>query len=852
MINYSKYNGLPNYLYVFFVLLFVFCQFLTAKPVGLSKAKGRAVKWLEINKRAGALSGGIKIKSARTFKDSKGIGLFHHIKLEGSGFVILSADDRLTPVICYSGSDFFDSSSFSPLYDVLKIDIQNRLEMVKRGVGNRHGAWGRVGRNREKWKRLDVFSEGDISVESSSGSGTISEVIVEPFVESKWGQSWVCSSSNDFYNYFTPENYPVGCVATAMSQVMRYFEYPSNGIGAHSFWIEVDGVSQLETTMGGDGAGGAYNWAIMDLDPGCDANDFTRDAIAGLCFDAGLTVSMSYSEGGSSAVTEESADSLKNYYYYADAVKYNNYGNDIESEVLIEMINPNLDAKRPVILGVASSVYNTGHAVVCDGYGYNLGTMYHHLNMGWYGQDDLWYNLPDVDTNSYSFDIVRKCVYNISPDLAGEIVSGRVFDAGGSVLADVTVSASGFGGPFNAVTDSRGVYAFTGLGSGEVYVLDAYKGGYDFGQLTVTTGSSEDYGSCGNVWQADFEALTATPPAAYDVNDFCPPGSAVTVDLNGEDEGLPGMLSYVITELPYSGVITEPNGFVINDVPYTLSSNGKQAVYNSSDCFDRKDVFYYKVDDGGSLPLGGESGEARVVINAVEAAEGLIFYEDFEQIDEWTIIDGYNDGETWTNNPEVHRSSGYLDGEYIIVDSDAAGYGVDVDEELVSKSFDFSDFTGVKVRFNHYLRFYPDNNAEYDEKAELDVKAGAGDWVNVLSYSYTGSTVLEGNVEADISQYADGQSEVRLRWHYYESNYDYYWALDDVEIVGTLAADTVEGDLDMDCSVNSADFALFVSRWLSSDDEAVWNGHFDLKAPQDGFVNIYDYYMMTKDWLWGQ
>ena len=63
------------------------------------------------------------------------------------------------------------------------------------------------------------------------------------------------------------------------------------------------------------------------------------------------------------------------------------------------MINPNLDSNNPVILGIDDS-QGDGHAVVADGYGYKSSTLYHHLNMGWDGEDDVWYNLPNIDALS--------------------------------------------------------------------------------------------------------------------------------------------------------------------------------------------------------------------------------------------------------------------------------------------------------------------------------------------------------------------------------------------------------------------------------------------------------------------
>ena len=62
--------------------------------------------------------------------------------------------------------------------------------------------------------------------------------------------------------------------------------------------------------------------------------------------------------------------------------------------------------------------------------------MYHHLNMGWGGSQDAWYNLPTIDTTPNDYDSVRETIYNILPskNYDGEMVSGRVFDPNGEPL----------------------------------------------------------------------------------------------------------------------------------------------------------------------------------------------------------------------------------------------------------------------------------------------------------------------------------------------------------------------------------------------------------------------------------
>jgi hypothetical protein len=83
---------------------------------------------------------------------------------------------------------------------------------------------------------------------------------------------------------------------------------------------------------------------------------------------------------------------------------------------------------------------NTGHAVLCDGYGYNYSTLYHHLNMGWNGIDDAWYNLPVIDADT-GFNAITSCLYNIYTSGSGEIISGRVFDSEDNPVPNAVVFA---------------------------------------------------------------------------------------------------------------------------------------------------------------------------------------------------------------------------------------------------------------------------------------------------------------------------------------------------------------------------------------------------------------------------
>ncbi len=135
--------------------------------------------------------------------------------------------------------------------------------------------------------------------------------------------------------------------------------------------------------------------------------------------------------------------------------------------------------------------------------------MYHHLNIGWYGIDDCWYNLPNIACpNAGPFDTITECVYNIFPDCTGEIISGRITDNNGSPIKDVVVTAQKATDDAiqTTTTNNKGIYAFKGLTSYSSYTITANKNGYDFEIKEVDTGISYDGNSVsGNKWGIDFQ-----------------------------------------------------------------------------------------------------------------------------------------------------------------------------------------------------------------------------------------------------------------------------------------------------------------------------------------------------------
>lgn len=455
------------------------------------------------------------IQDIVSYEEKDGMIQFYVVNLKPSGFVIISADDYIEPILAFSSTGYFDFNSQSPFFSILRFDINNRIRHIKKiqedliHTSKAVEPSTVVIKAKEKWLFLLGELDGDGKY-FEKGLANIDDPRVDALLDSEWGQGY--DGGGYCYNYFTPNHYVCGCVATAMAQLMRYHEYPQNGIGVHTYNIEIDGTGSTAYTRGGDGAGGAYDWNLMPLDPPENTPDDQRQMIGSLTYDAGISVNMSYSASSSGTDTRNAADAFRDRFLFDNAVK----GSDslltnIDSERLYRMVNPNLEAGLPVLLQIRGGSWLDphGHAVVCDGYGFNTLTMYHHLNMGWYGnEDDIWYNLPNVETTQNDYDEVPMCVYNIFPVGTGEILSGRVTDDLNNPIQGVLVSAGGI----TDYTNDRGIYALVHLQPG-TYTVTAQKEGYDFTDQIWTVESSVDYGAVGNLWGIDFP-----PQGIYKIN----------------------------------------------------------------------------------------------------------------------------------------------------------------------------------------------------------------------------------------------------------------------------------------------------------------------------------------------
>lgn len=316
---------------------------------------------------------------------------------------------------------------------------------------------------------------------ANNGLSSVSDLRVAPLVQSLWNQG--AEQNMNCYNAYTPNNDVCGCVATMLAQLMRYWQYPTAGIGQVSRTIYVNNTAQTATTRGGDGHGGAYSWSAMPLTPSTATyNSAQWQMIGSLCYDAGVSVNMDYTSGGSGASVYTAATALTSVFGYASA-KYLNAPADVLTPTA-----SNLAGGYPVLFGISDSG-SDGHAVVCDGFGYDSGTLYYHINMGWDGAYNLWYMPPYLGT-PYGFNSIDALIYNIFPSGTGELITGRVLTSQGAPVQGAVINATGGGQTYGGSTDSKGYYAVK-VPSATTYSVMASKAGMSSATRTgVVVGTS--------------------------------------------------------------------------------------------------------------------------------------------------------------------------------------------------------------------------------------------------------------------------------------------------------------------------------------------------------------------------
>ena len=296
-----------------------------------------------------------------------------------NGFVVVSADDSYHPILGYSEKGRFDYEQAPDglrfMLDALSHEI---AQCIAEGIATTSDI-------ACQWKNLEAC--GMLGNQKNIP-------LVGPLVQTKWDQGTP-------YNLYTPNGYPTGCVATAMAQLMKYWEWPVQGTGEHSYqWGGQTLTANFgETTY--DWANMLYNYNLGSVTPE------NREAVAVLMSHCGIAVDMMYASDGSGAYSPDVPMAINNYFSYSDQATYIAKTGYTYDE-WIALLKSNLDQHIPLYYSGHGD--SGGHAFICHGYD-NDGLFY--FNWGWGGSNDSWFL---IDGDKFEFNTSQGIVYDFIPD----------------------------------------------------------------------------------------------------------------------------------------------------------------------------------------------------------------------------------------------------------------------------------------------------------------------------------------------------------------------------------------------------------------------------------------------------
>ena len=316
-------------------------------------------------------------------------------------FVILAADNAVHPVMGYSTEGGFASETMpGKIYEWL-MAYNEEITFV----------------TENRWEATEEVLLEWNNLISGNGLTPKSRNNVGPLLRTKWYQK-------EPFNNLCPAD-PAGpnghcysgCVATAMAQVMYYWEHPVKGNGTHSY---TPNHHHQYGSQHADFGNTTYDWDNMKDYYSRGYTDAEALAVATLMYHCGVSINTDYASTGSAGKLQTSVYALSHYFNYTSNMEYRRKSIDTTiyytDSQWIEMLKQELDLERPILYRGLRETENIGHAFVCDGYDEND---YFHFNWGWAGKCDGYFLIgalnPQNNRSSRTYNRNNGAIFNCYP-----------------------------------------------------------------------------------------------------------------------------------------------------------------------------------------------------------------------------------------------------------------------------------------------------------------------------------------------------------------------------------------------------------------------------------------------------
>ena len=364
------------------LMLALFVGQLIASPVDVNTARQLSLKYVQGN----ATKKVANLDLAYTQTTESGANALYVFNFEG-GYMIMAADDVAQPILAFGEEGCFDANNIP---DGLAYYLRHYARQIEYAVTNNMTADPEIA---EQWEQIrrDGVIRGERSMRGD----------VAPLISTNWNQDHP-------FNYYCPMGHGgpngrayAGCVATAMSMVMKRWNWPDHGQGSHSY------TPSGYATQSVDFENTYYQWDNMPN----SVNNSNYQAVALLMYHCGVAVDMQYGADGSGAHSQDVPDAIFNYFRYtknANRLDRDLYTRNEWEEILIS----NLQEGFPMYYSGAEG--NSGHAFVCCGYRESDRKFY--FNWGWSGFNNNYFAIDALNTYSGNFNDYQGVIIDMIPD----------------------------------------------------------------------------------------------------------------------------------------------------------------------------------------------------------------------------------------------------------------------------------------------------------------------------------------------------------------------------------------------------------------------------------------------------
>ena len=378
---------------------------------------------------------------------------FYVFDNSAGGFVVVSGDDNVEPILGYSTDGEFRTEGMPD-------HVKYWFDFLQSGILHlRANHFTPPARVKAQWKDAVDRNTTMRTATASDGSKLLNTAL--------WGQGDPFNlKASEWCGFGEPVH--TGCVATATAILMHYYRYPSHGVGSIGGYSYTS-KSGIARNIRSYSLGHSYDWDNMPADNGRNWNDAQKNAVSQLMLDCGVMVEMAYgtyySESGSSAHSFDVPGALVEHMGYDKS--YHSLGRAFfQRDEWVNSILESIENGHPVFFS-GTSEYGSSHAFILDGFDSD-GRI--HVNFGWGGNNNAFFIIPDF--GEYKYD--QYAYINIKPDEGGSIWPQYIYQLGMRYSSRPTINESAGTATMKVFTERVGNNGLTTF-SGKICLAHADK-----------------------------------------------------------------------------------------------------------------------------------------------------------------------------------------------------------------------------------------------------------------------------------------------------------------------------------------------------------------------------------------